>query len=114
MIALFLRLRRQFTANGWLTVVLLLVAILVLGRCAFDANREAARQRQEANAARLDSRAKETAGGERLNDTLIINTREKELTDAVSSLPDARPSDRRRALACERLRQQGDALPASC
>lgn len=122
MIAALLFLRRvpkMLSPKGWLAVGVL---ILFLGFGAYCAQKSAQgeRDRQAAEQARTErkaSAARETASTERLNDTLTINARERELTDAVQSLPDAAPSPRRVALACQRLRQQGIAesdIPAAC
>lgn len=111
------RIPSMLSPKGWLIVALLAAFLLFGAYCAHRAaegerDRQAAETRRTAEKA---SSARETAADERLNDTTIINAREKELSDAVNSLPDARPSPRRLALACERLRQQGNTrLPAEC
>jgi hypothetical protein len=109
----------MLSPRAWIAVGVL---ILFLGFGAYCAQKAAQgeRDRQAAQTARIERKAstgRETAAAERLNDTLNSQAREKELSDAVSSLPDARPSDRRIALACQRLRQQRVAerdLPAEC
>ena len=120
MIAAFAFVRRipsLLSPKGWLAVALLAAFLLFGAYCAHRAA-EGERDRQAAETRQTEAKAstaRETAAGERLNDTTIINAREKELSDAVNSLPDARPSPRRLALACERLRQQGNSrLPAEC
>lgn len=106
----------KLSPKGWLAVALLAAFLLFGAYCAHKAA-EGERDRQAAEAHKIEAKAssaRETAADERLNDSTIINAREKELSDAVNSLPDARPSPRRVALACERLRQQGSRLPAEC
>lgn len=111
------RIPSMLSPKGWIVVALLAAFLLFGAYCAHRAA-EGERDRQAAETRRTEekaSSARETAAGERLNDTTIINAREKELSDAVNSLPDARPSPRRLALACERLRQQENArLPTEC
>lgn len=60
-----------------------------------------------AQALRRDAAAKEQAALERQADTADIAARRQERQDALKHLPDAEPSPRRRALACQRLRDQG-------
>ena len=106
----------MLSPKGWLAVAVLAAFLLFGAYCAHRAA-EGERDRQAAEQAETEAKAvsaRETAADERLKDTTIINAREKELSDAVNSLPDARPSPRRVALACERLRQQGSRLPADC
>ena len=110
------RIPPMLSPKGWLAVAVLAAFLLFGAYCAHRAA-EGERDREAAGQAEIEAKAssaRETAADERLNDTTIINAREKELSDAVNSLPDARPSARRLALACERLRQQGPRLPAEC
>ncbi|WP_292051616.1 hypothetical protein [Brevundimonas sp. UBA5866] len=117
----FVTVARSINALGWAVIAAAVCLLLLLGTCSYHSKREAdqARRDAEARARALEKnrKASERADVERMSDVVIIYNREKELTDAVSSLPDAAPGPRRLALACERLRQQGlrDAdLPASC
>ena len=112
---------RSLSPLGWTTAALALALIAALAWIALTApGRE--RARAELSAARAeaalrdrDAGAREAAAGRRAADAAANAALTKELADAVSPLPDARPSDRRRALACARLRHQGtdtSALPA--
>jgi hypothetical protein len=114
---------RTFNAAGWAVVAVCVLMLFVLGWCAVTApGRERAKQDAAAVAANaraqaVDAKARDQASDERLTDLKTNTQLNKELTDAVSSLPDARPSDRRVALACQRLRHQGTReadLPAVC
>lgn len=112
---------RSLTLLGWAIIIGLVLLLVLLATCSHYTSKEAKLDRlaAEERAQTLDAaiKASDKASGERLSDIQINIKREKELTDAVSSLPDAVPSPRRIALACQRLRQQGtrDAdLPASC
>ena len=92
------------------SVFILIVVILSWGQSRYVAGVEAAdaaRQRANAEALTVDRAATAKAADERLSDARTTSILKEDLTDAVSSLPDARPSDRRVALNCERLRQQG-------
>ena len=91
-------------------VIILVVVVLSWGQSRYDAGFEAAdaaRLRANAEALTVDRAATTTAADERLSDARTTSILKEDLTDAVSSLPDARPSDRRVALNCQRLRQQG-------
>lgn len=112
---------RTLTATGWLALALAASVVLTLGYCSWDANRDAKAAAALAQAnARTQARqtvARDAAADQRLSDAKSNAQLEKDLTHAVSSLPDAVPSARRVALACERLRQQGARdgdLPAEC
>lgn len=107
---------RTLTPTAWL-IVGVLAAFLLFGAFCSYRGVQAEKDRQAVAAAKIEvkaSTARETAANERHNDNTTINAREKELSNAVQSLPDAIPSARRLALACERLRQQGSRLPAEC
>ena len=103
--------------KGWIAVGVLAAFLAFGGYCAHRA-REAEKERQateQIEAERQASRAREQASVERLNDALSNNAAREELTDALAHLPDAVPSDRRVALACQRLRRQGlTDLPERC
>ncbi len=112
---------RALSTLAWAVILALVLLLVLLATCSHYTGKEAKRDRIAADerARTLDAaiKASDKASGERLTDIQININREKELTDAVSSLSDAVPSPRRIALACQRLRQQGtrDAdLPASC
>ena len=116
-LAFIRRIPGMLSPKGWIAVALL-AAFLIFGAYCAHRAAQGERERQDAVTAKTEAKAssaREIAAGERATDTTIINAREKELSDAVNSLPDARPSARRVALACERLRQQGNtSLPAEC
>lgn len=103
---------RSLPLTGWAVVAAVLALVLLLATCAHHADRDVRRARAlaEANARAIstDTAARAAAADQRLADTLRTLQTEKDLTDALKDLPDARPSDRRIALACERLRRQGD------
>ena len=112
---------RALSMLGWAIIIGLVLLLVLLATCSHYTGKEAKRDRiaAEERAQTLDAaiKASDKSSDERLTDIQININREKELTDAISSLPDAVPSPRRIALACQRLRQQGtlDAgLPASC
>ena len=112
---------RSLTALGWAVLIACVAVLLLLATCSHYSAREAdhAKREAEARAKALDEaiKASDKAAGERLRDIQINQKREKELTNAVTSLPDGAPSPVQRRLACQRLRQQGtrDAdLPAVC
>nr|WP_313634733.1 hypothetical protein [Brevundimonas diminuta] len=114
---------RAIGPASWAVIAVCVLLLFVMGWCAATApGRERAKQDRAAEAANAKARATDNAGrdraaDQRLTDLKINNRLEKERTDAVSSIPDARPTAGRVALACHRLREQGtrDAdLPAEC
>lgn len=95
--------------RGWLAVGVL---ILFLGFGAYCAQRatDGERGRQATETARIErkgSTGRETASTERLNDQSTLNQQRKATDDALAPLPDAVPSDRRRARHCLRLQRDG-------
>lgn len=95
--------------RAWLAVGVL---ILFLGFGAYCAQRAAQgeRDRQAAESARIERKAstgRETASAERLNDQASLSNQRKATDDALDPLPDAVPSDRRRARHCLRLQRDG-------
>ena len=104
---------RLFPAWVW-TALAGVVASIIVGAVAYQTGRhdEWVDQTARAVAAELaakerDAVAKEAAAAERLADAAKTAKLTEELRNAVQALPDAVPSDRRRALACARLRSQG-------
>jgi len=112
---------RSLSVLGWTVVALAAVLVLLLATCAQQSAKAAkqARRAAEERALALD-RAREAdtkASDDRLFDIQVNLNREKERTDAVSTLPDAPSSPVQRRLYCVWLRDQGtrDAdLPADC
>lgn len=116
MLILLRSILRSLTPTAWL-IVGVLAAFLLFGAFCSYKGVQAEKYRQAASATKIEAKAstaRETAASDRHNDNTTINAREKELSNAVQSLPDAAPSPRRVRLACERLRQQGSRLPAEC
>lgn len=110
---------RMLSPTGWLIVAIIAAFVLTGAYCSHKgAQGERGRQAVETQKTQAKaSGARETAAGEASIETPIINARQKDYSDAVNSLPDAVPSDRRVRLACERLRHQGTAerlLPEPC
>jgi hypothetical protein len=102
---------RTLTLAGWLMVAVGVLCVLSLGYCAYDGNRDrrAAERLASANAETfgVTVAARDDLSAQTASDTKANSTLERDLTNAVSPLPDARPSDRRIALQCERLRKSG-------
>ncbi|MFN4287575.1 MAG: hypothetical protein ACK4E3_03660 [Brevundimonas sp.] len=114
---------RTLTPSGWATIALCALLAAILALCAVDQRaRHQERQRAaqaiaEANqrAMERDAIARDRAATERVADILKTHADERKMRDALDTLPDGPPSDRRVRLACERLRQQGSdtaAVPA--
>ena len=116
---------------GWLmrdlrsliVAVAVLVTILSMAWCSVEARghrrERAALAELRAGAAVVasDQRARDVAADERSRDEQITFETQETLNAAVDALPQARPSARRLALACARLRGQGTdeaTVPAVC
>lgn len=110
---------RLLSPTGWL-IVAIIAAFALTGAYCSHRGAQGERDRQAVETQKTEAKAsgaRETAAGEASVETPIINAREKDLSDAVNSLPDAVPSARRVRLACERLRHQGTTerlLPEPC
>ena len=108
---------RELSPRAWLIVGLLAAFVAVGGYCATRATfkergrNEAAVATADLKSERRNSAAHTAAADERLTDERKTTALGRTLNDAVATLPDARPSDRRRALACQRLRNDPDADP---
>ena len=99
----------MLSPRAWIAVGVL---ILFLGFGAYCAQKAAQgeRDRQAAQTARIERKAstgRETASAERLNDQASLTQQRKANDDALDPLPDAVPSDRRRARHCLRLQRDG-------
>ena len=94
---------------GIVTLSLLLIAVLSLGKCAYDASIiEQHEQEREVQA----GQAREEAANQRIDDALKNAKSEKELQDVIEAAPGGELSPAARALACERLRRVGRIPPA--
>lgn len=104
---------RFMPLRSWLILGFVLALLLSLGFCALqerrlsDARQEAAAAKAEAAALAKDQAARDRAADQRLADAQSNAALKESLNEAVASLPDAEPSPRRTALACQRLRNQG-------
>ena len=114
---------RILPLETWLMIaaVALLVVLAAGWKCSHDQaeriKRENATLQDQVKIRDRQTEAVTHAADTRLTDAIKNHEAREELTDAIESLPDARPSDRRIALGCARLRRQGtpDAdLPAVC
>lgn len=100
---------RSISPRAW-AVIFLLTAFLAFGAFCSQRAAQGERDRQEAQSARTERKAstgRENASAERLNDQSNLNRQRKATDDALSSLPDAVPSDRRVARHCLRLQRDG-------
>ena len=102
---------RALTPIGWAMVLVGVLCILSLGYCAYDANkgRRASERLARANAETFEVTvaARDDLSAQTSSDIKSNSNLERDLTNAVSPLPDARPSDRRIAMQCERLSKAG-------
>lgn len=105
----------------WIGLALLLPAVFLLGQChgerAANAKNQAARAIANVATIQKDGNAKEIAANERLTDTVLVDTKHKDLLDAIQSAPDSAPDASRVAFGCQRLRAAGRdeaSLPSVC
>lgn len=110
MIALLIRLRRLFSLDAWLAIGFLILLILLLGRCAWDARRDVgeARDSQAQADARTASAVEAISEIGRLHERGEATT--KEVQDAQAEIRSARPDDRDRVARRHlcRLQQRSD------
>lgn len=95
---------------GFITLALLLIATLSLGKCAYDASvieQYETERELEAGAAR------EKASDQRVDDAITNAQKQEELRNVIEAAPGGDLSPAARALACERLRRVGR-VPAAC
>jgi len=95
--------------RSWLLVAGVLALVVALA-WASGKGAEGERAKQDRTALKTERRAsaaRETAGVERSADVDRTRQLEKDLTDATAPFPDSRPSDRRVAFNCQRLRDDG-------
>jgi uncharacterized protein YlxW (UPF0749 family) len=89
------------------TAILLLVALLGLGKCAYDRH---VISQHETKAALKQVKAERKADAnlqtQVTRDDAAAQQRQQEITDATASIPDQRPSARQRAIACVELRRE--------
>ncbi|WP_052757306.1 hypothetical protein [Sphingobium chungbukense] len=102
------------TGAYWKIAAAFVLGALLTAPLAYCEGKSAGTSKADAAAAvatvevmKVDADAKEVAAIERRKDDASIAEKQEALTDAVANIPDALPSPRRVALACERLRQQG-------
>lgn len=99
--------------KGWATVGVLAL-FLAFGAYCSQRAAQGERDRQAVQSAKVDAKAvtsRETASGERAIDTANLNLQRKATDDALATLPDAVPSDRRIARHCLRLPDGGRGVP---
>lgn len=108
-LAFIRRIPSMLSPRGW-AVVAILTAFLAFGAYCSHRAAQGERDRQAVKSARVEAKAstgRETASVERLNDQTSLDIQRKANDDALNPLPDAIPSDRRRARHCLRLQRDG-------
>ena len=99
----------MLSPRAWVAVGVLILLLAFGAYCAQKAT-QGERDRQAVQSARIErkgSTGRETASAERLNDQASLSNQRKATDDALDPLPDAVPSDRRRARHCLRLQRDG-------
>lgn len=94
---------------GVMMLVILIVAILSIGKCAYDRSIIDAHDAAREAAA---GQAREDAADQRVKDAITNAKNEEELHDVINAAPGGTLSPAARALACERLRRLGRIPPA--
>lgn len=95
---------------GMGVLAVLLVILLGVGKCAYDASVIEDHETKREIAA---SGAREDAADQRVRDAIDNANSEKELQDVIQNAPGGTLSPAAHALACERLRRYGR-IPPSC
>lgn len=111
-LALFTRLVGQRFAKPAAigSAILLLIALLSIGKCVYDRHVVATYVDKVQVKA---SHATDKAADQRAKDTIRNDQNEKELHDAINAAPGGTPSPAAHALSCKRLHKIGR-YPASC
>lgn len=95
---------------GFAVLALLLISLLSIGKCAYDAS---VINEHEAEAEAASAKARENAAEQRVKDAVANVQSEEELNHVIESAPPGGTlSPAARALACERLRRIGRSPPA--
>jgi hypothetical protein len=94
---------------GFITLAILLVAVLSLGKCAYDAS---VIEQHETEREAAAGPARENAADQRTADAITNAQNEEELRDVIEAAPGGEISPAAHALACERLRRIGRVPPA--
>jgi hypothetical protein len=92
------------------TLIALGIAILLLGKCAYD---KSVIDKHELKLERRAAPATDKAATERARDTIRNDKHEEELHDVIAAQPDQPIAPTSHALACQRLRNAGK-HPSAC
>lgn len=93
---------------AWLIAIAIVLALLAIGKCTYDANLIDNHEAKVAGKTLgTDAAAKDEAAEQRVTDIITIDQAERERNDAINSEPAERPNAARIRLNCERLRQAG-------
>lgn len=109
-----------FTGLSPLTMALIAAAVVMLllvSTCTVNGIIHDLKQSKTDKIVAKDLQARDTASAKRLEDYKVTEAMKESLTNAVKDLPENTPSERRLALACQRLRNQGtpaNRIPAAC
>ena len=95
---------------GFIALSILLIAVLSLDKCAYDASVIEQHEQEREVAA---GEAREEAADQRVEDAINNVKSEEELHNVIEAAPGGELSPAARALACERLRRLGR-IPAAC
>jgi len=94
---------------GFIALGLLLIAVLSLGKCAYDAS---VIEQHETEREVKAGAAREDAADQRVDDAINNAKSEEELQNVIEAAPGGELSPAARALSCERLRRIGRIPPA--
>lgn len=94
---------------GMVALVILLVILLSVGKCAYD---NSVIEEHEAEREAKAAPAREKAADQRVKDTIRNIQNEEDLHAVIEAAPGGELSPAARALACERLRKLGRIPPA--
>jgi uncharacterized protein HemX len=87
--------------------IVLLIAILGLGKCAYDKSViRQHEQKAEIKQVKRERKADANLQVSKGRDDAAAQQRKQEIDNATRTIPDQRPSDRQRAIACVELRRE--------
>jgi uncharacterized protein HemX len=89
------------------SAIVLLIAILGLGKCAYDKSViRQHEQKAEIKQVKRERKADANLQVSKGRDDAAAQQRKQEIDNATRTIPDQRPSDRQRAIACVELRRE--------
>ena len=106
---------RSLSPLSWALIAIAALLLLWGSVSAISAVRHHFEGQSAQRAQNEDIRARETAAEQRVEDAVVLDQNQDNLSNVIESIPDGKPSVVRLAIACQRLCNNGrEHLPPSC